>query len=76
MHPFWNGPMGWGGGFLMWIWFVAVIALIVWLILRSDGQRARRLGPPETPEQIVKRRYASGEIDRAAYERMLEDLRR
>ena len=30
----------------------------------------------ETPEQILKRRYAKGEIERDEYERRLKDLRR
>jgi glyoxylase-like metal-dependent hydrolase (beta-lactamase superfamily II) len=30
----------------------------------------------ETPEQILKRRYAKGEIEREEYQRRLEDLRR
>ena len=30
----------------------------------------------ETPEQILKRRYARGEIEREEYQRRLEDLRR
>jgi len=31
---------------------------------------------PDSPEEILKRRYASGEIDRAEYDRRLADLRK
>jgi hypothetical protein len=45
----------------------------LWVVARAAG------GPPgrmdETPEQILKRRYARGEIERE-YQRRLDDLRR
>ena len=62
--------MGW-----MWVFWLIVIGLIVWLVTQvsqrgpSDTQR-------ESPEQVLKRRYAQGEIDREAYEQMLADLRK
>jgi putative membrane protein len=70
---YWDGHMAW-----MWLWWVFValiVAGIAWLVVLA----ARRNGgrpPDETPEQILKRRYARGEIDRETYERMREDLRK
>lgn len=60
--------MGWMG---MWI-VPLLIGVTVWVLLKNRNGRDR---PGETPEQIVKGRYAKGEIDRETYQRMLGDLR-
>ncbi|MGQ0480296.1 MAG: SHOCT domain-containing protein [Pseudonocardia sp.] len=64
-----NGMAGWGGigWILMAVFWIAVIGLIVWAVVRlSHGNR----GPAqqgETPREILDRRFASGEIDADAY---------
>lgn len=65
--------MGW-----MWLWPVvglAVVVALVWAMVRAGGSAA---GPraEESPEVILKRRYARGEIRQEEYERALTDLRR
>jgi uncharacterized membrane protein len=47
--------MGWGDG-------VAVLVLLVWAVTRAAGGQPGHT--EDTPEQILKRRYARGEIDR------------
>lgn len=76
MWPIDGSHMGWMG-FWMTLWSVGalvILMLLVWLFTRAVA------GPParteETPEQILKRRYARGEIDREDYERRLADLRK
>ena len=76
MHWFDGGhAMGW-----MWIWWVLgviVIVAAIWTLTRSGGRfRGRDRGGPEreSPEEILKRRYASGEIDRDEYEARRRDL--
>jgi putative membrane protein len=66
--------MGWW--MVLW-WVVGIVVLVLLVRLVAGGS----LGGPvprgdETPEQILKRRYAKGEIDREDYQRRLEDLRR
>ena len=65
--------MGW-----MWLWWLlglGLLVLVVWAIARAaGGQAAPR--QDESPETILKRRYARGEIDRDEYERRLSDLRK
>jgi len=62
------------GGFGMiayWIVGIGVIALLAWgllLVARNAGA-----GSP-TPLQILKKRYASGEITKHQYEEMKKDL--
>lgn len=65
------GPMGWWM-VLWWVVGAAVLVLLVRLVVGSAGGSSRG---EETPEQILKRRYAKGEIDREEYRRRLEDLR-
>jgi putative membrane protein len=64
--------MGWWmlfGG-LLWIAFWgALIYLIVWVIRGSQRPQT-----DEAPIEIAKRRYASGEINKAEFDRIRHDL--
>jgi putative membrane protein len=64
--------MGWMA--IWWIIGVALIVVVVRALLRASAGRAVTDGR-ESPEEILKRRYASGEIDRETYQRMLADLK-
>ncbi len=76
--------MGWGwhdsmmyGGILMWLFWVLLIAGVAWLVatlVASRGRASSSTGTSAT--DIVKERYARGEIDRTEYEQKLQDLRR
>jgi putative membrane protein len=64
------GGMGWWMT-LSWLASLVVLVLLIrWLAGTSSAP------PSDDPEQILKRRYAKGEIDREEYQRRLEDLRR
>jgi putative membrane protein len=67
------GPMGWWMP-LWWIVGIVVLVLLLRLVIGSAGGFSPR--GDDTPEQILKRRYAKGDIDRDEYQRRLEDLRR
>ncbi|RJQ49254.1 MAG: SHOCT domain-containing protein [Gammaproteobacteria bacterium] len=65
----WFGP-GFGGFFMILVWVLViagVAALIKWLA-SSSTQRG------ETPLEILKARYARGEISKEEYERMRREL--
>jgi putative membrane protein len=65
---------GMGGYYgFWWIIAIAIIVGIVWAIARTNRSGMSR---GDSPEAILKRRYASGEIDKDQYEKMLADLRR
>ncbi len=59
---------------------VGVIIVIIWLVIRlSKGDTSGRDGTeasqqPERPIQIVKERYARGEISREEYQQIKKDL--
>ena len=67
---------GWMGFWMAFWWLLGLAAtiLLVWIAARAAGGPSWRTD--ETPEQILKRRYARGEIDREEYERRSSDLRK
>ncbi|MCH7229497.1 SHOCT domain-containing protein [Glycomyces sp. L485] len=78
-HYYYDG-VGWVWGLLTFLFWAALIALIVWSILRLTKPEAP-LGPRPpvrapypvqhgSPREILDRRYASGEIDADTYEDM------
>jgi len=73
MWPY-MGLMGWW----MALWWVVALVVLVLLVRLVAGTASGGVAPrgDETPEQILKRRYAKGEIEREEYQRRLEDLRR
>jgi len=62
------------GGILMWIIFLIVIGVAVYLIVQAT--KAKGLESPfrETPMEILKKRYAKGEITKEEFEKMKKDL--
>lgn len=55
-------------------WIIIIVAIV--FAIRSLAPSLGRGSGEETPEVILKRRYASGSIDREEYERRLSDLRK
>ena len=72
------GPMmhyGFGyGGMFMWIIFLIVIGLLVYFIVQAQKTKGQTPTQNESPLDILKRRYAKGEIVKEEYERMKKDL--
>jgi putative membrane protein len=70
----------WWGGAFMWIVFLIVIVVVVYFVLQSTRARSYdsslRETPRETSIDIVKRRYARGEISKEEFEQMKKDLER
>lgn len=64
---------GYGGMFMGMLLVAAVIAaLIVWIAREAKSKPTRLSG--ETPLDILKKRYAGGEITKDDFERMKKDL--
>ena len=72
------GPMmhyGFGyGGMFMWIIFLIVIGLLIYFIVQAQKTKGQTPTQNESPLDILKRRYAKGEITREECERMKKDL--
>ncbi len=60
---------------IIWIVVLVVAVVLVYRLVKLSGSRDRDF-PGESPETILKQRYARGEISKDEYERLLEDLRR
>ena len=81
----WGYGFGWGWvlmsfGTILWI---ALLVVLVWALLRWLSNRTTTpMSPSQMPpsglpaEEILRQRYARGEIDTATYEQMRERLER
>jgi len=75
------GPWHWGDGMGWWMLFGGLLWLAFWgsliylalALVRSRGEDREEPRSPDAAE-IVRRRYARGEIDRDEYERLRKDL--
>jgi putative membrane protein len=67
MHTFSGGPLM----LLLWGVVIGGVVLLIASLARRDETPASR---GESPLDILKRRYASGEIDRDEFERVKESL--
>lgn len=64
----------WGGGF-MWIFWVLIFVGIIFLIINiTKGNTGKSFMENESPLEILKKRYARGEIDEEEYERRRKEL--
>lgn len=76
-----HGPGGYGGmmhygfgGIFMWIIFLIAIVLLVYFIVQTQKMKGRPPTQSESHMDILKKRYAKGEITKEEYERMKKDL--
>jgi putative membrane protein len=68
--------MGWGGGFFMviiWVMIIVGIVLLVKWIVASSG-KDQRTSAIESPIELLKRRYAAGEIGKEEFEEKKKDI--
>jgi len=76
MYEIYNGyggygnMMGWfGGGIMMILFWVLAIIFIVWIVREISGKTSR-----SNALEILKERYAKGEIDKKEFEEKKKDL--
>ena len=63
------------GGGLMWILWVIVIAVIVWAVIKVATPNGRDTGGREKSAfDILKDRYANGEIDESEFDQKWKKL--
>lgn len=75
MYGGWQNGMGMGGWLLMALFWIVLVALIVWALTRFASSSRSESQALETPEQVLDRRLARGEIDSEAYEELRATLR-
>lgn len=58
----------------MWIIFLIVIGFLIYSIVQARKTNGRTSTQDESLLDILKRRYAKGEVTREEYERMKKDI--
>ena len=76
MGPYWGGGWWMAGAWLTMLLFwalviVGVVALIRFVTMRGA---APRVGGSETPLEILRRRYAAGDLTKEQFEQMKRDV--
>jgi putative membrane protein len=73
--------LGWGGwllgGLMMLLFWGGLIALVFFTVRAfssRDRHRGRSTGPEESSVDILKKRYARGELSKEEYETIRHDL--
>ena len=71
------GMMGWAGGIMMIIfWIVIIVAVVIFIrwMISTERQRHPFLEQKESAIDILKKRYARGEINKEEFEQKKQDL--
>ena len=76
MFHHWGFDMGWGGMVFQFFLWIAVVGLALWAIIRfsSVGNSDADQEGGESAMDILRQRYARGEIDREEFEEKKRDL--
>lgn len=71
----WGHMMGYGyGGGFMWLIVLLLVGFIIYFLLQASKSKGSDGSIMETPLDILKKRYAKGEIDKEKFDRMKKDL--
>lgn len=65
----------WGHGFWMLVWWLVIAAAVVSVLWVMARLGSRRQDSAETAEELLRRRFATGEIEEEEYDRRLAALR-
>jgi putative membrane protein len=67
------GGHGWGMG---WGWIIGLSILIafIWIVVKTINRNNRPAPPEKSAVDILKDRYAKGEIDKEEFDRRKKDL--
>ncbi|MHB8337641.1 MAG: SHOCT domain-containing protein [Ignavibacteriaceae bacterium] len=71
--------MGWSGMWFGWIFWLVLLVVIIWVVITIVNRSPRYGSQEPLPRredalEILKKRYARGEISREQFEQMKKDL--
>ena len=70
----WMGTWYGLGGIVMGILFLILIAVVIYVLVKGSGFNIRDLNKSETALEILRKRYARGEITKEEYDDMRKEL--
>lgn len=76
MGNYYGDMFGWGlgGGLMMILFWAALIFVIVWIVKETKGGNSSDSPRFKSALDILKNRYAKGEIDKKEFEEKKKDL--
>ena len=76
MHDWGTMSWGWGGMWVQLLFWLAIIFLIIWGVkqIAGRGQNTSQLTRNDNALEILRERYAKGEIDKQEFETKKRDL--
>lgn len=76
MGNYYGHMFGWGlsGGLMMILFWGALILFVVWIVREIHGKNSDKIGNSKSPLDILKERYAKGEIDKKEFDEKKKDL--
>lgn len=69
----WGGSFGMGVMIFFWLLFLGLIVTLIWFLIRK-GSESTSKPDNESPLEILKRRYARGEINKEEFRRMKKEI--
>ena len=69
-----SGGMFFGGGLLMWIFWIILLVVLVYVLKDIFGSVNRNSSSSSNALEILKQRFARGEIDETEFERRKKQL--
>jgi len=69
--------MGYGGygGMFMWLIWIVIAAVIIYLVFNLSKRNENSIDSAEqSPTEILKRRYAKGEITKEEFDRIKREI--
>jgi putative membrane protein len=74
----WHGVYygGWGMVLIGAVFWASILALVIWAVVRLTGRASHDADPyrRKSPLELLKERYAKGEITKEQYEEIKRDL--
>lgn len=70
----WGHMMGSGYGGVMWLIVLVLVGVVIYFLLQVSKSKSSDGSIIETPLDILKKRYAKGEIDKEEFDRKKKDL--